>query len=274
VRNELEGYILESRGLTSRKHGSKIDAQALSPMLDAAEDWLYSDEAEAADVNALRAKLASIKAEVEGVTSAFREAVAADKAAEESALEAASAAAAAERAAAGEDEDHDQRKLKFPDRLRLVQKNKEEGTELFKGAVDNTQYRSACARYNKALTHAAKFVDLSPDQRTEVDAIKLSLNLNIAMCWLKITDAENHLDQAIRACDDALKIDEASVKALFRRATARELKGQYDEAKADLKRCAELAPDDKAVPKLMTRVEAQIARQKAKEKKMYGKMFG
>jgi hypothetical protein len=43
-----------------------------------------------------------------------------------------------------------------------------------------------------------------------------------------------------------------------------------EQAKADLKRCLELAPDDKAVPKLMTRVEAQIARQKAKEKKMYG----
>ena len=59
-----------------------------------------------------------------------------------------------------------------------------------------------------------------------------------------------------------------------RRATAREQKGLYDEAKADLKKAAELAPDDKAVPKLMTRVDAQIARQKAKEKKMYGKMFG
>ena len=61
---------------------------------------------------------------------------------------------------------------------------------------------------------------------------------------------------------------------ISRRATAREQKGQYDEAKADLKRAAELAPDDKAVPKLMQRVEAQIARVKAKEKKMYGKMFG
>jgi len=94
------------------------------------------------------------------------------------------------------------------------------------------------------------------------------------MCWLKITDAENHLTQAIRACDEALEIDPKSVKALFRRATAREAKGLYDEAKADLKLAGELAPDDKSVPKLMTRVDAQIARQKAKEKKMYGKMFG
>ena len=274
VRNDFEGFVLDSRSLSSRKHGEKVDTAALSPLLDAAEDWLYSDEAERADVTVLEAKLAELKAGVEAATAAFQSAVAADKLAEEKALEVASAAAAAERAANGEDEDHDTRKLKFPDRLRLVTKNKEEGTELFKGAVDNVQFRSACARYNKALTHAAKFVDLSPDQRAEVDALKLSLHLNIAMCWLKITDAENHLDQAIRACDEALAIDADSTKALFRRATAREQKGQYDEAKADLQRAAELAPDDKAVPKLLTRVDAQIARQKAKEKKMYGKMFG
>jgi len=81
------------------------------------------------------------------------------------------------------------------------------------------------------------------------------------------------LEQAIRSCDEALFFDAGCVKALFRRATAREAKGQYDEAKVDLKRCAELAPDDAAVPKLMKRVDAQIERQKAKEKKMYGKMF-
>jgi hypothetical protein len=86
-------------------------------------------------------------------------------------------------------------KLKFPDRMRLVSKNKDEGTELFKGAVDVAQFRAAAARYNKALTHASKFVDLSPDQREEVNAMKLSLHLNVAACWLKITDADNHLDQ-------------------------------------------------------------------------------
>ena len=134
-------------------------------------------QADAADVEALRAKLDALKAEVDSVTIAFREAVEADKAKEESALEAAAAAAAAERAANGEDDDHDTRKLKYPDRLRLVTKNKEEGTELFQGG----NFRPAAARYNKALTHAAKFVDLSPDQRAEVDALKLSLHLNIAV---------------------------------------------------------------------------------------------
>ena len=64
------------------------------------------------------------------------------------------------------------------------------------------------------------------------------------------------------------------VKALFRRATALEQKGDYEGAKADLKRAEKLAPDDKMVPKLMARVDAQIKRQLAKEKKMWGKAFG
>ena len=166
ARNEMEGFILESRGLTSRKHGALIDSSALSPLLDAAEDWLYSEEAEVADLPALNAKSTELHDAVSALTAAYREKVAADKAQEEAALEAASAAAAAERAANGEDEDHDTRKLKFPDRLRLVLKNKEEGTELFQGQ----NWRPAAARYNKALTHAAKFVDLSPDQRAEASA--------------------------------------------------------------------------------------------------------
>lgn len=36
------------------------------------------------------------------------------------------------------------------DRMRLVVKNKEEGTELFKGG----NFRPAAARYHKALTHS------------------------------------------------------------------------------------------------------------------------
>ena len=301
--NELEGYILEARGMRSRKHGSLIDGASLEPMLDEAEDWLYSDAGEAAGCGELGAFLAALRVRVDGTMVAFREKVEAERVASEAALQASADAAAAERAANGEDEDHDQRRLKYPDRLRMVQKNKDEGTELFKGAVDVTQYRQAAARYNKALTHAAKFVDLSPDQREEVDALKLSLHLNIAMCWLKITDATNHLDQAsspsqkpcialcrppslstaqprprldqaIRSCTDALALDGENVKALYRRATALEQKKDYEAAKADLAAAAKIAPDDKAVPKLQQRVEAQIKRQLDKEKKMYGKMFG
>mmetsp|Transcript_50356 Transcript_50356/g.116247 ORF Transcript_50356/g.116247 Transcript_50356/m.116247 type:complete len:719 (-) Transcript_50356:699-2855(-) len=269
-RNELEGYVLEARSLRAHsKHGHLIDGGKLEPLLDAAEEWLYSEEGEAAGLPPLEQKLAELKQQVAAIATEFTAALEADKLREEQALEASDAERLREKAAAGEDEDHDTRKLKFPDRMRLVGKNKEEGTELFQGG----NYRPAAARYNKALTHAVKFVDLSPDQRSEVDAIKLSLHLNIAMCWLKITDAENHLEQAIRSCGEALQLDDTCVKAYFRRATALEAKKDYEGAKKDLLRASELAPEDKAVKKLTERVEAQIKRQEAKEKKMWSKAF-
>ena len=237
-RNEFEAFVLDSRGVRARKHGELVDGSKLEPLLDAAEEWMYSDEGEAADLGQLDAKLAELKVHVGELMAAYEAKVAEGRAADEQAseprllpscppptplapspqaLEAASAAAAAEKAARGEeDEDHDTRKLKFPDRMRLVVKNKEEGTELFQGG----NFRPAAARYNKALTHAAKFIDLSPDQKeearhpprgrlipspslrwytahglTQVNKLKLSLHLNIAMCWLKITDSPNHLEQ-------------------------------------------------------------------------------
>lgn len=269
-RNELEGYVLEARSLRAHsKYGHLIDGAKLEPLLDEAEEWLYSEEGEAADIALLERKLHELKEQVVSIANEFNSALEADKLKEEQALEASDAERLREKAAAGEDEDHDTRKLKFPDRMRMVSKNKEEGTELFQGG----NYRPAAARYNKALTHAVKFVDLSPDQRTEVNAIKLSLHLNIAMCWLKITDAENHLEQAIRSCGEALELDDTCTKAYFRRATALEAKKDFEGAKKDLARAGELAPEDKSVKKLMERVEAQIKRQEAKEKKMWSKAF-
>ena len=253
---------LRARGAgwrADRKHGSLIDGSKLAPLLDAAEEWLYSEEGEATKGAALEAKLASLREEVDGVCGGFREARAAAKAADEVALEAASAAAKAEREANGDDDDHDQRKLKFPERMKLALSNKKEGTELFQGG----NYKHAAARYNKALTHACKFFDVSPQQQAEVDASKLGLHLNIAQCWLKIGEGA-WVEQVVRSC----RMRSRSTPTASRRCTAgdgAESKGDYELAKADLTRAAELAPDDKAVAKPGARVDAQIKRQEQKE---------
>lgn len=52
----------------------------------------------------------------------------------------------------------------------------QEGTELFQGQ----NYTAAGARYSKALMHAAKMFDLSTEEKEEVDAVQLSLYLNLA----------------------------------------------------------------------------------------------
>lgn len=149
ARNALEAYLLEMRAAKRRKHGEKIDAVALEKALDESESWLW-DNTEA-DLATLRAKDSEVRARVNGLCQAFFEATEKDRAEVERALEAEARKAEAERAAAGdEDNDNDNRKLRKPERMRMVLKNKDEGTELFKGG----NFRPAAARYHKALTHA------------------------------------------------------------------------------------------------------------------------
>jgi Tfp pilus assembly protein PilF len=91
----------------------------------------------------------------------------------------------------------------------MVMKNKEEATELFK----DRNFRPAAARYHKALTHSTKFFDLSPEDEKEVKAVKLSLYLNLALCYMKM----DNWHQVQVNSEEALAIDPQNAKALFRR---------------------------------------------------------
>ena len=204
-RNEMEAYIFEMRGCSSQKHGDLIaDPDALRATCDEFENWLW-DFGETASLQEVVDKFSDLKEKLEGpevgveepstegdvvvvvkrrqggLCSEYLSVVAQDKAAVEKSLAEEAAQAAQEHE--GEDkDDHDFRKLRKPERMRLVMKNKEEGTELFKGG----NVRPAAARYQKALTHAAKFFDLSPEDTEEVNTVKLSLHLNLTQCYLKL----------------------------------------------------------------------------------------
>jgi len=163
----------------------------------------------------------------------------------------------------------DTRTLEFSDRFRLVQKYKEEGTELFKdGKIPHS-----IKRYLDALAHALKIssknASLSPEQEQQTKKVKLDLHLNISLCWTKLDD----IDLSLHACNEALKLDEKYSKALYRRAYAYERQSRFDDAKRDITTALAQVPDDKALLVLRSRVDAQIARLKKKEKDMWGKAF-
>ncbi len=161
----------------------------------------------------------------------------------------------------------DTRKLKFADRFRLVEKNKAEGTELFKDG----NIHHAAKRYKDALGHASKLreYDLGPEDAAKTKKIKVDLHVNMALCWTKL---QNN-DQALKSAGEALALEPAHPKALYRRAALYEKTAKFDEAKADLKLVLKANEQDKAALALMKRVDAQLARQKAKAKKMAAKMF-
>merc|ERR1712070_693910 len=155
--------------------------------------------------------------------------------------------AKAEREVLGEDED------------------KDKGNELFKGG----NLRPAAARYVKALTHCAKFFDLGPEDEEEVVGVKLSLYLNLAMCYIKL----ENLDAALKQCEEALKLKPDNAKALYRRASVYENKKMYEEALVDAKKALTIQPEDALLQKYVVRVETILRKDKDKQKKKFGGMF-
>mmetsp|Transcript_5416 Transcript_5416/g.18110 ORF Transcript_5416/g.18110 Transcript_5416/m.18110 type:complete len:373 (-) Transcript_5416:194-1312(-) len=267
LRNDVEQRVLELRAAMRGEHGSLIDAGALTPVLDAAEEWLYSYEDESTtDPAALEAKVEELRAAEEEHCARYREARQEATRTADAALEADAAAAAAEREAAPEgDDDHDFRKLKASERIRMVEKNKAEGTELFRGGV----YRQAAARYHKALTHAEKVFDASLNEQEQLATLKKSLWLNLAQAYLKL---ENWA-QAQTYSNHVLEADADNVKALFRRGTALMRLNKREEATRDLRRAAELAPQDAAVQQLLGKLNAAAAKERKRERAMAAKMF-
>ena len=266
ARNKIESHVLEMRGARHGKHGSLLPEE-LDAHLTETDDWLFTEECDDADLAKMEAKLAEVLAKSNDMCAAYFEAVKKEAAEKEAEMKAEEEKAKAERDAAGEeDDDHDTRKLPFSRRMEIVQKNKAEANELF----SHKNYRHAAARYVKALSHCAKFFDLTPDQDEEVKAVKLSLNLNLALAYVKLENFPN----ALRAANEALAIDENSTKALFRRSSIYYEQKKFDEAKKDITKALKAAPEDTACKKLSARIDQQLKRQKDKQKKMAKKMFG
>jgi ankyrin repeat protein len=118
--------------------------------------------------------------------------------------------------------------------------------------------------YNGASRHFLEAIALlagcatAGDGDKQVTELRLSLLLNLSMCWLKL----EKWTKAIETCTDALKIDAQNGKALFRRASAYEQLGDSDKALADAK--AATPVDDPAIQALVKRAEAKIAKRTAK----------
>ncbi|EED87358.1 heat shock protein-like protein [Thalassiosira pseudonana CCMP1335] len=249
IRNQIEAHILELRSARhSSKHSSLLPTseEFTIQLLDGTDDWLFSDLCEEATVEQLEEKWASIQSITQHLCGDFLAAKQADAEQKDREMEAEAKLAAAERD--------------------IVMKNKGEANELF----SDGNYKFAAARYAKALSHCSKFFDLSPEEEQEVKDVKLSLHINMALAYIKL----EKLDNAYQSCNEALKLDETNVKALYRRATVLYQKRKFDEAVKDLKEAEKQAPEDKAVKKLRRLVDQQVARQMSKEKAMAKKMFG
>ena len=143
--------------------------------------------------------------------------------------------------------------------MRLVQRNKDEAAELFKGK----NYAHAAARYTKSLGHCSKFVDMTPEVKKQVEDTKVILYLNLAQCYLKL----EQWNKVIPNCKDALSFDDQNIKAYYRRAYAYIKLKKIDDANKDVKKALKIAADDKSLLKLKKIIDAHLLKQKKKEAK-------
>jgi len=161
----------------------------------------------------------------------------------------------------------DKSRMSGRERLEAGEATKAKGTEQFKAG----NHAAALESYLEAadLVQTGGFV--CPEGSEEAaKALLLSSLLNGATCALKLED----FDEAVSTTTQALAIDDASIKALYRRGMGRMGKGDYNEAKADLRRASELDPKSKEVREGFNECVKKESAAKKGEKALYGRMFG
>jgi len=137
-------------------------------------------------------------------------------------------------------------------------KLKDKGTDAFK----EKNYDVAIDAYSDA----AELVD---GESGDANTIFVACKLNLAQCYINIKDYPS----AIEASSKVLNIEPTNVKALYRRAVARNAIGMPDEAKEDLEIASGIDPENTAVKTELVKSKKLLAAALKKEKGMYANIF-
>ncbi|KAF2075249.1 hypothetical protein CYY_003467 [Polysphondylium violaceum] len=144
--------------------------------------------------------------------------------------------------------------------LKAGEEIKNTGNDFFKKSDFNT----AIQFYKKAL----RYLDCCSKIDGLVDTQFTCYN-NMSLCYLKI----NKANEALEACKQALSIKPDDAKALFRRAKAKALLKEYDDAIADFKLVLEKDPSNKEASVEIQKVEKVLREYNQKQSKAFSKMF-
>ncbi|KAM3869918.1 peptidyl-prolyl cis-trans isomerase FKBP4 [Diretmus argenteus] len=142
---------------------------------------------------------------------------------------------------------------------------KEKGTQHFKEG----KYKQASVQYKRIVSWLEHESSLSGEDEKKAKALQLAAHLNLAMCFLKLQEPT----QALENCEKALELDESNEKALFRRGEALLAMKEFDRARSDFQRVIQLYPANKAAKSQVVLCQKQIKEQHEKDKRLYANMF-
>ena len=143
--------------------------------------------------------------------------------------------------------------------------HKDKGTQYFKAG----KYSHAARQYEKVVRFVLHNAGLKENEKVENDAICLVGYLNLAATYLKLKEYTS----ACQAASDALKMDNDNVKALFRRASARQEMGDFQNAISDYEKLLEIEPNNSSAKRQILICRRGISTYKNSEKGIYYGMF-
>lgn len=278
--NEFEAYIYKVKSWLSGPDKDLVAAAA--PEVDKWLLWFEDAQADDTDLAAFEAKFTEAKDFMAEKCAAYFTKVEERAAEKEKEMDAAAEKERQRRKELGMDYDKDERTMPKSERFRLAESNKVEGSEMLKAG----KFDDAIRRFKKAVDHISRpevAQNMSPEEKEQADKIKTGCYLNMSLCYSKAAAqvesdkdrnaAEPYYKKAKTSLDDCLDIGE-SIKARFRRANVWEKLGDIDKAMEDIKAALKVDPEDADLLKSKARFEKVKDKQKADQKKVYGKMFG
>ncbi|GLB39716.1 putative peptidyl-prolyl cis-trans isomerase [Lyophyllum shimeji] len=162
--------------------------------------------------------------------------------------------------------------------LDIAKTVREVGNKLFKEG----KHDQALAKYQKSIryldVHPVMPEGSPPEMQDSFDALRAPLLLNSALAAIKAQppsseNAEIAIKNTTRALD-RLELNTADkAKALYRRALARVMQKDEDDAEKDLVEASKLVPDDAAISTELAKVRQRKKEKRDKEKAAFKKLF-
>eukprot|EP00727_Mastigamoeba_balamuthi_P008905 m51a1_g4637 hypothetical protein (765) ;mRNA; r:334971-337882 len=262
--DQLELYIYQTRAGAGEKKGSDVlsaaEHDAVLALLQADQDWLQDSRPPLEELSERHAKL---REAVKAAAPKWHEyLVAQEEEKRRLAEEAAKWKPTTDGATAAKREPRTK-----VEKIKACQKRKDQGNILFK----EMDYAGASLKYSQGLSYLDCIADLSPEERKQVDDLKLSLHLNLALCYQKTNQSASRIFDNLNA---ALSIDAKNVKALYRRAQTHMGTKDYEKAEADLRAVLEVDPANVLAKKELSTVAQLRQKEKDRQRRMAQAMFG
>lgn len=156
--------------------------------------------------------------------------------------------------------------------LEKPNKDKLEAARMFKLEGDDylkaKSWNEALNAYEKGLLQLFYTFGEDPEEDKKVDAIKATINMNMSMCKLNLEKYED----AIGYCLEALRIDKANLKALYRVAFGYFKLEKFDESKKYIDQALKIDESNQDFKSLLDKIKSREREIEENSRKLFKKL--